>query len=580
MANSITKLRSMNVESFRGLKNVNISFGERITVICGKNGTSKSTILGIIAQIFSFSRDYSKDPAELLSSYRTLTGNRFKSLFSEHFRFSSKFDAPGGMEVQITLYDGAFEKELNNLRLGLVDSTYHQKARPVLRNNDVLGNKNTSRNVTHPVIYLSLQRLLPITLRPEYSERDVQYIIDNKKEILSMNRRLLIKENGTSITATTGTIDSMVVHGDNYDHESVSVGEDNVGQIIQAIFSFKRLKEELKDYHGGILLIDEADAGLFPAAQIELINVLKKMASKLDLQIVMTSHSPILIEEVFKLSKVADKDYRTVYLTDTYGPISAKTNLSWPEINADLLVDTIKVDAEEAFPKINIYFEDFEAYLLFKQLITERHINKILTPLKDVNISCSTMLDLMARKIPEFINKSIIVLDGDVVNDNSQNAKKAKSEKSLCLLPTTLPPDQLLFEFMYNLDKEDLYWQKNQGFTRQVFIRISGDIIDRLNIVGEKISLAEIIKNYRKGKSEESVKGELRKLFKAFAQNDKIRSLLTGPVSKNPFRYWINQNPELKLEFKEKFEACLINALISGFGIDSGKVYGYLQIDN
>ncbi|HIC0889155.1 AAA family ATPase [Enterobacter hormaechei] len=580
MANSITKLRSMNVESFRGLKNVNISFGERITVICGKNGTSKSTILGIIAQIFSFSRDYSKDPAELLGSYRTLTGNRFKSQFSEHFRFSSKFDAPGGMEVQITLYDGAFEKELNNLRLGLVDSTYHQKARPVLRNNDVLGNKNTSRNVTHPVIYLSLQRLLPITLRPEYSERDVQYIIDNKKDILSMNRRLLIKENGTSITATTGTIDSMVVHGDNYDHESVSVGEDNVGQIIQAIFSFKRLKEELKDYHGGMLLIDEADAGLFPAAQIELINVLKKMASKLDLQIVMTSHSPILIEEVFKLSKVADKDYRTVYLTDTYGPISAKTNLSWPEINADLLVDTIKVDAEEAFPKINIYFEDFEAYLFFKQLITERHINKILTPLKDVNISCSTMLDLMARKIPEFINKSIIVLDGDVVNDNSQNAKKAKSEKSLCLLPTTLPPDQLLFEFLYNLDKKDLYWQKNQGFTRQVFIRISGDIIDRLNIVGEKISLEDIIKNYRKGKSEESVKGELRKLFKAFAQNDKIRTLLTGPVSKNPFRYWINQNPELKLEFKKKFEACLINALISGFGIDSGKVYGYLQIDN
>ncbi|MCM7883700.1 MULTISPECIES: AAA family ATPase [Enterobacter cloacae complex] len=580
MANSITKLRSMNVESFRGLKNVNISFGERITVICGKNGTSKSTILGIIAQIFSFSRDYSKDPAELLGSYRTLTGNRFKSQFSEHFRFSSKFDTPGGMEVQITLYDGAFEKELNNLRLGLVDSTYHQKARPVLRNNDVLGNKNTSRNVTHPVIYLSLQRLLPITLRPEYSERDVQYIIDNKKEILSMNRRLLIKENGTSITATTGTIDSMVVHGDNYDHESVSVGEDNVGQIIQAIFSFKRLKDELKDYHGGMLLIDEADAGLFPAAQIELINVLKKMASKLDLQIVMTSHSPILIEEVFKLSKVADKDYRTVYLTDTYGPISAKTNLSWPEINADLLVDTIKVDAEEAFPKINIYFEDFEAYLFFKQLITERHINKILTPLKDVNISCSTMLDLMARKIPEFINKSIIVLDGDVVNDNGQNAKKAKSEKSLCLLPTTLPPDQLLFEFLYNLDKKDLYWQKNQGFTRQVFIRISGDIIDRLNIVGEKISLEDIIKNYRKGKSEESVKGELRKLFKAFAQNDKIRTLLTGPVSKNPFRYWINQNPELKLEFKKKFEACLINALISGFGIDSGKVYGYLQIDN
>ncbi|HCD8314521.1 TPA: AAA family ATPase, partial [Klebsiella pneumoniae] len=170
-----------------------------------------------------------------------------------------------------------------------------------------------------------------------------------------------------------------------------------------------------------------------------------------------------------------------------------------------------------------------------------------LTPLKDVNISCNTLLDLMARKIPEFINKSIIVLDGDVVNDNGPNAKKAKAEKSLCLLPTILPPDQLLFEFMYNLDKEDSYWQKNNGFTKVVFLKISADIIERLNIVEEKISLSDVIKNYRKGKSAESVKGELRSLFKSFAQNDKVRELLTGPVNKNPFRYWLKHNPEYKV---------------------------------
>ncbi len=64
--------------------------------------------------------------------------------------------------------------------------------------------------------------------------------------------------------------------------------------------------------------------------------------------------------------------------------------------------------------------------------------------------------------------------------------KKAKAEKSLCLLPTILPPDQLLFEFMYNLDKEDSYWQKNNGFTKVVFLKISADIIEKLNIVEEK----------------------------------------------------------------------------------------------
>lgn len=54
-----------------------------------------------------------------------------------------------------------------------------------------------------------------------------------------MSNQLLLKNNGSSVTATKGTIDSMVVHGDNYDHQSVSVGEDNVGQLIQAIFHLK-----------------------------------------------------------------------------------------------------------------------------------------------------------------------------------------------------------------------------------------------------------------------------------------------------------------------------------------------------
>ncbi|MDT1827834.1 ATP-binding protein, partial [Acinetobacter baumannii] len=86
------------------------------------------------------------------------------------------------------------------------------------------------------------------------------------------------------------------VHGNNYDHESVSVGEDNTGQILMALFSFQKLKEEYVDYHGGILLIDEIDAGLFPAAQVELIKILESFAKRLNLQIIFTTHSPIVIQ--------------------------------------------------------------------------------------------------------------------------------------------------------------------------------------------------------------------------------------------------------------------------------------------
>ena len=53
-----TQLKKLNIRKFRALNNVDIEFGTHITVICGKNGTSKSSILGIAAQIFNFENDY------------------------------------------------------------------------------------------------------------------------------------------------------------------------------------------------------------------------------------------------------------------------------------------------------------------------------------------------------------------------------------------------------------------------------------------------------------------------------------------------------------------------------------------
>lgn len=59
-----TQLKKISIEKFRALNNVEVEFGDYITVICGKNGTSKSSILGIAAQIFSFEKDYIVGPAK------------------------------------------------------------------------------------------------------------------------------------------------------------------------------------------------------------------------------------------------------------------------------------------------------------------------------------------------------------------------------------------------------------------------------------------------------------------------------------------------------------------------------------
>ncbi|EPG2109468.1 AAA family ATPase, partial [Acinetobacter baumannii] len=203
-------------------------------------------------------------------------------------------------------FDAYFKKIIPDLKLRLYGSEDRPQSRPVVRDNlKVDAEDNSSRNVTHPLIYLSLKRLMPIAERSKYSlnSEEVEYFTRISREFTITNNRLLGKISGTTVSKTTGTIESAVVHGNNYDHESVSVGEDNTGQILMALFSFQKLKEEYVDYHGGILLIDEIDAGLFPAAQVELIKILESFAKRLNLQIIFTTHSPIVIQNIFEKSK-------------------------------------------------------------------------------------------------------------------------------------------------------------------------------------------------------------------------------------------------------------------------------------
>jgi predicted ATP-dependent endonuclease of OLD family len=377
MSNNITQLKRINVKHFRGLKDIDINIGERITVICGKNGTSKSTILGMIAQIFNFEKNHFNGEE---IAFKTLSGKNFKSSFRDHFRFSKVYDLPGTMDVEFEIYDAYFKQTVNDLKLKLYGSEDRPQSRPVVRDNlKVDADDNSSRNVTHPLIYLSLKRLMPIAERSRYllNQEEVDYLNDISKEFTSINNRLLGKSSGTTLTKTTGTIDSAVVHGNYYDHESVSVGEDNTGQILLALFSFKKLKDEYSDYHGGILLIDELDAGLFPAAQVELIGILETFAKKLNLQIIFTTHSPIVIQNIYEKSKFDKNNNRTIYLTDTYGRVEAAEDYSWDKIYADLFIDTIQFEAEKRIPKTNIYFEDAEAYEFFNALVRERGVKKL-----------------------------------------------------------------------------------------------------------------------------------------------------------------------------------------------------------
>lgn len=547
-----TQLKKLIIEKFRALKNVEVEFGDAITVICGKNGTSKSSILGIAAQIFSFDKDYAKDEP---ISYKQITGAPFKSKYRDHFRISQAFDTPGSMKVSIELKDGYTNQDAT-ARLELM--TRGDAPRAVVRNNSTAtGGANTSRNFTHPVIFLSLKRLYPITDRT-YEIKDFDYLNNHKQKFINLTNELLNRSSANAI-GTGGTISSAVSYGDNYDQESVSAGEDNAGQIVLALMSFRKLKEEYADYKGGLLLIDEADAGLFPTAQINLLKILERECRDLNLQVIMTSHSPVLIEYAFEKSKQFRQRYKTIYLSNTYGDIQVQHDWSWAQINADLLATIIPLTETINLPKINVYFEDGEASDFFAQIMFRQPIKKFTSPMNNITLGCSNYFNLIDHKIAEFSERSIICLDAD------QQLKANIKYKTIVLLPGHLPPDQLIFEHLYNLKADHPYWQNDFQFTRSVFTNLASEVISEFSITGDQVDIKEKVKQYAGNKRP-------REIFKRFYKNETIQSLCKSNNSSNPWVNWISENSELVNEFLNKFKDTMCHVMQRGYSVDPAKL--------
>jgi hypothetical protein len=556
-----TLLKKVKIKKFRALRDVEISFGTDITVICGKNGTAKSSILGIAAQIFSFDKDYTVNES---LAFKTITEESFKSQFSDHFRVSPTFDVTGSMEIGIEVFDAYTSTDATGDLTFTTRGTKSGKSpRVVVRNNSTASEgANKDRNFTHPIIFLGLKRLYPIASRENYTEKSFTYFDDakNRADFINLTNELLGKH-VTLSTGTTGTLKSAVSHGTNYDCNSVSAGEDNVGQIVLAILSFRKLKEEYKDkYKGGILLIDEADAGLFPAAQKKLIDVLDRECRNLALQVILTSHSTTLLEKVYEegLKPHNRSRFRTVYLTDTHGGISVRNDWNWTKIYSDILIQPTSRNGP-ILPKVNIYFEDKEGTDFFESIMRRHPAKKIINIIRGVSLGCSQYIALVKKgRVPEFKDRSVICLDADA-------RSQIRGLGSVVLLPGNLPPDQLIFEYLYNLPATDEIWVNTFGYTRPVFLDAGSNLRRELSISGDTVDIAAKLGTYSGNQTP-------RELFKAFYKNLHFQEFVKLPQRSNPWRKWINEhNGDCEL-FISSFSARVKYILKHVHGVDEGKL--------
>ena len=100
-----TKVDGFDISKFRLFHAISIQFGPHITLIAGQNGTAKSTLLGMLAQPFSFgvARGFTAgDPDHSaytnnyhglkLQTFRDLAGKPFMYDCDDVFRLSEKYD--------------------------------------------------------------------------------------------------------------------------------------------------------------------------------------------------------------------------------------------------------------------------------------------------------------------------------------------------------------------------------------------------------------------------------------------------------------------------------------------------------
>ena len=467
------KITHIHIERFRGFQNEDFEVGSLLTAIAGQNGTQKSTLLGIITQTFTLKTEDS------MRVEKPLCGGSYISAFKDKFRLSPTFDKPKGHEWTISFDAGMDDFTVESIkRTGDPNVRFWKKG----------ARQEGDGYISFPTVFLSLKRLVPVAEEAKIITDDTLLTQEELNEFKQLHNKILIAQTpiSSATTITSKNKQSIGVSTELYDWNQNSMGQDNLGKIILALFSFKRLHDKYpRQYKGGILAIDEMDATMYPASQVELLKVLRKYASKLNLQILFTTHSMSLlkamddlVQEVTKKEETANQA-KILYLKKVDDKIAIKQGVNFKGIQLDLNV--VAEGNNRKKNRITAYTEDKENILFVKAILKSK---AFVLDFVDVTLPCSTLMELVTKRVPAFIYPySIVILDGDV-RMNKNDLRKINNADNILILPGNKSPERLLASYLYNLSDVDPLWSKiADGYTKQFCFREYS--MEQINAGGE-----------------------------------------------------------------------------------------------
>lgn len=546
-------IKKITIHDFRAFSGKNpdgsskiyeIELGEHITCISGHNGIGKSTILAMLSNC----GEIKKQDGVLLN------GNKFAGEYSSIVKYDKDYDKPGDkcsiyFHVPDNVKDSSGFKypKVIDFRAA-IQSGERYRLLPKKTHE-----RPTESKIEWPTYYLGLSRLYPIGESENIDVVGLKADIEIKEEMFKAYSNILNTNIDSIDSSFVSPTDAKKKKGvgiktDKYGILSNSSGQDNLGQILMAVFSFQNLKNTLEKkenywYDGSILLIDEIDATLHPAAQNKLFKFLYKKSQELNLQIVFTTHSLSLLEYITKTHNPNTHNQSLIvqYLTNGRGDVEILKNPTIERIRRDLLILTGEIKEN---PKIDILTED-DVGRWFLEKIIDRSIPDIKLNFIDCAFGCGEIAKLVSGS--KIFNNIIVVLDPDISSQQSRqdvenNLKKGNGYWALknpverdgrCIfaLPGDKPIETMLWEYVKaSPESHKMYFDQ----------ALEEEGICKRNLIGEQIN-------------------KLTEQKEWFYKNKYIMDTVLC--------YWINDNKDIINDFIKNFK-CEYNKIARKIGID------------
>ncbi|MFZ6734154.1 AAA family ATPase [Undibacterium sp. Ji42W] len=452
----IQSIKAIEIEKFRTFQSRTVELGSHVTLLIGRNGTMKTSLMGLIAHPFS---SLSKDAF----------GRELKTVLKDVFRLSEIYDKEQytySLLIEILDSEPLLKEEVK-IYYTAVSTNRHRVV--------VSGAEKGDGNFTYNTSFLNLKRLLPLVdtkARPD-SDKTFELSSTEKLQQKDFYESVLpsteygifapIHQKGLKTTfAPTGKTAT-------YDYESISSGEDNLGAIFNRLVGFQRAFKKGQPHGNGIFCIDEFESSLHPIAQVSLFNYLYKWAMDYKVQIVITTHSLHLIQNIY-LKHNSNLDTKRIVFNfvscataneDKNYPIliNPEYQLAYKELTLEKPQDVIKSQ------KIDIFCEDEMAIHYIKKLIKKRNILELVnfhSNLKQDAVNQGTpytALVNLCKNFPLLLQTSLVVFDADV---KDSDIAQIKNTAIFLVLPdaNNLAIERRIIHFIISLKNDDPFFRK------------------------------------------------------------------------------------------------------------------------